>query len=94
MLQKRAVHNVYGFGYREHTDPFIKEMKLLRISDLYKYLIGVCIYAVFYMECGLYGNNMITLLEMEKYMLSWFVKMNASDLHSITHILKGGMVSQ
>ena len=46
MLQKRAVRNIYGLGYREHTEPYFKEMKLLRISDYYRYLIGVIICSI------------------------------------------------
>ncbi len=37
MLQKRAIRTITKSAYNSHTDPLFKQMKILKLTDQYKY---------------------------------------------------------
>ena len=39
LLQKRSVRIITFSGYRDHTDPLFRELGLLKISDINKYVV-------------------------------------------------------
>lgn len=46
ILQKKSVRCINRAEYNAHTEPFFTEMKLLKVADLHKYMIGIYMYKV------------------------------------------------
>ena len=42
--QKRAVRTITNAGFRDHTDPLFKRLKLLKVLDIYKLQLGIHMY--------------------------------------------------
>ena len=43
ILQKKVIRVINGSGYFDHTDPIFKDLKILKVEDLFYYFI--CIYS-------------------------------------------------
>jgi hypothetical protein len=41
ILQKRAVRNISNSDFRSHSTPLFKDLKILKIQDLYNYYLGI-----------------------------------------------------
>ena len=44
LQQKRTVRTIKNAGYRDHTDPLFKDLKLLKIKDIYNFQLGCHMY--------------------------------------------------
>ena len=44
LQQKRTVRTIKNAGYTDHTDPIFKELKLLKINDIYNFQLGCHMY--------------------------------------------------
>ena len=44
VLQKRAVRTISDAGFRDHTSPIFKQLKLLKIQDIYNFQLGMYMY--------------------------------------------------
>ena len=43
-LQKHAIRIINNKGYRNHTDPIFKSQNILKIVDIYKLHVSLCMY--------------------------------------------------
>ena len=42
--QKRTIRTITGAGFRDHTDPLFKQLKLLKLVDIYHFQLGTYMY--------------------------------------------------